>query len=65
MARSPHGSRRTLHWAAAQSARPVPRIVRLGRAANDNARVPAERARVVAVCVVLAVAAYVLAERLF
>jgi len=65
VARSPHGSRRTLPWAAAQSARPVPRIVRLGRAANDNARVPAERARVIVVCVMLALAAYAAAERLF
>jgi hypothetical protein len=43
----------------------VPRIVRLGRAANDNARVPAERARVVAICVLLALAAYAVAQHLF
>jgi hypothetical protein len=43
----------------------MPRVVRLGRAANDNARVPAERARVAAICFLLALAAFAVAERLF
>jgi hypothetical protein len=38
MARSSHGSRRALPWAVAQRPRPMPRVVRLGRAANDNTR---------------------------
>ena len=60
MARSSHDSPRTLPWAVAQRARPMPRVVRLGRAANDNARLPAWRASLVLlglVAVVLAVAA--------
>jgi len=65
VARSSHGSRRALPWAVTQSARPMPRIVRLGRAANDNGRLPAERARVFVICLVLALAAYAVAERLF
>jgi hypothetical protein len=38
MARSSSGPRRAKSWAAEQSFRPVPRIVRLGRPANDNVR---------------------------
>jgi hypothetical protein len=38
MARSPHGSRRATTWAVERKPRPMPRVVRLGRAANDNAR---------------------------
>ena len=38
MARSIHGSRRTTTWAVAQKPQPMPRVVRLGRAANDNVR---------------------------
>jgi len=63
--RSPHGSRRTLPWAVAQKPRPLPRIVRLGRAANDNSRLPGERARVVVISVLLAVAAFAVVDRLF
>jgi hypothetical protein len=36
MARSSHGPRRATTWAAEQTNRPLPRIVRLGRPANDN-----------------------------
>jgi hypothetical protein len=38
--RSSHGSRRATPWATAHKPRPLPRVVRLGRAANDNARQP-------------------------
>ncbi len=38
MARSSHGSRRATTWAVAQKPKPMPRVVRLGRAANDNVR---------------------------
>ena len=32
------GSRRTTNWAVDQKPRAMPRVVRLGRAANDNVR---------------------------
>ena len=35
MARS-YGSRQATTWAVAQKPRPMPRVVRLGRPANDN-----------------------------
>jgi hypothetical protein len=38
MARSSHGPRRATTWAAEHNPRPLPRIVRLGRPANDNER---------------------------
>jgi len=38
MAGSSQGPRRATPWAAEQSPRPSPRIVRLGRPANDNVR---------------------------
>ena len=38
MARSSRGPRQATTWAAEQNSRPLPRIVRLGRPANDNAR---------------------------
>ena len=38
MARSSHGPRRAMTWAAENRPRPLPRIVRLGRPANDNVR---------------------------
>ena len=43
----------------------MPRVVRLGRAANDNSRLPAERARIVVISLLLAVAAFAIADRLF
>jgi hypothetical protein len=36
MARSSYGPRQATTWAAEQNHRPLPRIVRLGRPANDN-----------------------------
>ena len=56
MARSSRGPRRATTWAAEQSPRPLPRIVRLGRAANDNDR-PYGRAARVAVMGAAALAA--------
>jgi hypothetical protein len=38
MTRSSRGPRQATTWAAEQNPRPLPRIVRLGRPANDNAR---------------------------
>jgi hypothetical protein len=38
MARSSHGPRQATTWAAEHNPRPLPRIVRLGRPANDNDR---------------------------
>ena len=38
MARSSRGPRQATTWAAEQNPRPLPRIVRLGRPANDNFR---------------------------
>ncbi|HKH68537.1 MAG TPA: hypothetical protein VKA75_14315 [Reyranella sp.] len=38
MARSSRGPRQATTWTAEQNPRPLPRIVRLGRPANDNVR---------------------------
>ena len=38
MARSSRGPRQATTWAAEQNSRPLPRIVRLSRPANDNVR---------------------------
>lgn len=38
MARSSYGPNRAATWAVAQKPRPKPRVVRLGRPANDNYR---------------------------
>jgi hypothetical protein len=52
-------------WATAQKPRPAPRVVRLGRAANDNTRQPDLRVRlVVAGLAIAAVALAVLDGRL-
>ena len=56
MARSTHGSRRALPWAVVQNPRPTPRVVRLGRAANDNARSPGLRVRLLLAFAAVAVA---------
>lgn len=40
MARSSHGPRAVSGWADTQKPAPRPRIVRLGRAANDNTARP-------------------------
>jgi len=38
MARSSYGPNRATTWAVTQKPRPIPRVVRLGRPANDNYR---------------------------
>ena len=38
MARSSYGPNQAATWAVAQKPRPMPRLVRLGRPANDNQR---------------------------
>ena len=62
MARSSHGSRRALPWAVAQKARPMPRMVRLGRAANDNGRLQGLRARLLAISAIVVLSAMALAD---
>ena len=59
---SSHGSRRTASWATAQNPRTTPRVVRLGRAANDNARQPNLRARLVMAGLAIALVALALLE---
>ena len=59
---SSHGSRRTASWATAQKPRTTPRVVRLGRAANDNARQPSLRARLVVAGLVIALVALALLD---
>jgi len=48
---SSRGSRRTTTWAVDQKPRSIPRVVRLGRAANDNARQPGINIRLFVVVV--------------
>ncbi len=54
MAKSFHGSRRVTTWAVAQKPRPMPRVVRLGRAANDNARRTSLKVRLLVVAIATA-----------
>jgi hypothetical protein len=54
MARSFHGSRRATTWAVAQKPKPMPRVVRLGRAANDNVRPSNFATRLLVVAIVTA-----------
>ena len=57
MARSfSSGSRRTTTWAFDQKPRSMPRVVRLGRAANDNIRLPRIHTRLFMVVVTTAAA---------
>ena len=51
---SSRGSRRSTAWAVDQKARSMPRVVRLGRAANDNVRQSGVSARLVLVAAVTA-----------
>ena len=62
MPRSSHGSRRTASWATAQKPRTTPRVVRLGRAANDNARQPNLQARLVVAGLAIALVALALLD---
>jgi hypothetical protein len=60
MARSSYSSHRGPRgqgaWAVAQKPRPMPRLVRLGRAANDNGRRTSLRARLLVVALATALA---------
>ncbi len=56
MARSSYGSRPATTWAVAQTAVPRPRVVRLGRAANDNVRRPSLQVRLLVVVIATALA---------
>ncbi len=49
MARSTRGSHARTTWAVAQATLPRPRVVRLGRAANDNFRRPSLQVRLLVV----------------
>jgi hypothetical protein len=60
MARSSHGSRPATTWAVAQKPRPMPRVVRLGRAANDNSRHTSLQARLFVVALATALAMFAL-----
>ena len=57
MARSSRGPRQATTWAAEQNSRPLPRIVRLGRPANDNGRA-SSFLRALLATVATAIAAY-------
>jgi len=65
VARSSHGSRHAIPWATAQKPRPSPRVVRLGRAANDNGNAPALRWYAIVISVLLALAVLAVIEGLF
>jgi hypothetical protein len=66
MARSSHGSRQATTWAVAQNPKPLPRVVRLGRAANDNARQTGLWVRFLVIAVATALATFALYDwRLF
>jgi hypothetical protein len=55
MARSSsYGSRRTTTWAVDQKPRSLPRVVRLGRPANDNLRQPSLGVRIIIVALATA-----------
>lgn len=59
MARSSsRGSRQVTTWAVPQNPKPQPRMVRLGRPANDNARRPNLQARVLAIGLATALFAF-------
>ncbi len=64
MARSSYSSRRGPPgqgaWAVTQKPRPMPRVVRLGRAANDNGRRSSLQARLFVVALATALAMIVL-----
>ena len=57
---SSRGSRRTATWAVDQKPRSKPRVVRLGRAANDNARQTGIGARLLAIGAATAVVLFVM-----
>ena len=62
MARSSHGPRLANTWAVAQKPRPMPRVVRLGRPANDNFRRPGWMVRMFVVALAATVAVVAVAN---
>ncbi|MBS0520568.1 MAG: hypothetical protein JSR90_17865 [Proteobacteria bacterium] len=50
----PHGLRQATTWAVAQKPKPMPRVVRLGRPANDNVRRASYRTRLFVVALATA-----------
>jgi hypothetical protein len=56
MARSSYGPNRAATWAVDQKPRSMPRVVRLGRPANDNHRRHGQRTRLLAFGVATALA---------
>ena len=62
MARSSHGSRRATTWAVERKPRPMPRVVRLGRPANDNSRRTGLAARLFVVVLATALTILVLLD---
>lgn len=64
MPRSSHSSHRGQYragpWAVAQKPKPMPRVVRLGRAANDNVRQPSLYARLLMVALATALVMFAL-----
>jgi hypothetical protein len=62
MARSSHGSRRATTWAVERKPRPIPRVVRLGRPANDNSRRPGLATRLFVVALATALTMLVLLD---
>jgi len=60
MARSSFGPHRATTWAVTQKPKPMPRVVRLGRPANDNHRLSGGRVRLLAIGLVGVVVALVL-----
>jgi hypothetical protein len=62
MPRSSHGSSRATTWAVAQTPKPLPRIVRLGRAANDNGRDTRAIVRMTLIALAAAFAAFALID---
>ncbi|MCA0248965.1 MAG: hypothetical protein LCH93_20330 [Proteobacteria bacterium] len=62
MARSSFGPRRATTWTASEHQKPMPRIVRLGRPANDNFRQPGWLTRAVVLGLAGLLLTFVLAE---
>jgi len=62
VAHSSHGSHRATTWAVERKPRPMPRVVRLGRPANDNSRHTGLATRLIAVAVATALAMLMLLD---
>jgi hypothetical protein len=62
MARSSYGPRRATTWPVTQKPKPTPRVVRLGRPANDNFRRPGVLTRLLVLGVAGLLLAFVLAN---